>query len=323
MWYVLILLIALSATFIIFLYVPYRTEIARAYEELEGIERRSVETDLGEIEYAVRGEGYPVMVIHGISGGHDQALGLAEEHLADSYMAILPSRFGYLGTLMPENASPASQADAFAALLDELGVEEAAVMAYSAGGASAIQFALRHPERISALVLVSTAPWAEESDKNISLPPEFIVRTVFGSDFIFWTMMTRLRRFTAPMIGVPREYERSEEEDDIVRDLMRSILPVGPRTAGAVFDMYVTNLDMAINRGLYPLDEISVPTLMINAVDDPFANYEYARKASEHIPNAKFVSIPQGGHVILGSGETVKSEIDLFLNRVILGEIAN
>ncbi len=70
--------------------MTYRIDIARAYEELEGIERRSVETDLGKIEYAVRGEGYPVMVIHGISGGHHQALRLAEEHLADSYMAILP-----------------------------------------------------------------------------------------------------------------------------------------------------------------------------------------------------------------------------------------
>ncbi len=196
-------------------------------------------------------------------------------------------------------------------------------MAYSAGGASAIQFALRHPNRVSALVLVSTAPWAEESDKDISLPPEFIVRTVFRSDFIFWTMMTRLRRFTAPMIGVPRDYERTEEDEEIVRDLMQSILPVRPRKAGAVFDMYVTNLDMAINRELYPLNEISVPTLMINAVDDPLANYEYARKASEHIPNAEFVSIPQGGHVMLGSGDTAKSEIDLFLNRVLLGESEN
>ena len=47
---------------------------------------------------------------------------------------------------------------------------------------------------------------------------------------------------------------------------MKTILPVNPRSDGALFDMFVSNFD--IDTG-YPLEEITVPVLIINAVDDP------------------------------------------------------
>ena len=52
---------------------------------------------------------------------------------------------------------PADQADAYALLLDTLGIERAAVFGYSGGGPSAIQFAFRHAERTSALILLASA----------------------------------------------------------------------------------------------------------------------------------------------------------------------
>lgn len=73
----------------------------------------------------------------------------------------------------------------------------------------------------------------------------------------------------------------------------------------------------------HALHEISVPTLLINAVDDPLANHEYAKKASEQIPNAEFVSISRGSHVMLGSGNIVRSEIESFLSGVVYTEREN
>jgi pimeloyl-ACP methyl ester carboxylesterase len=78
--------------------------------------------------------------------------------LADrGFRIIAMSRFGYLRTPMPLDASPAARADAHACVLDALDIPRAAIAAGSAGAPSAMQFALRHPERCSALVLVPAA----------------------------------------------------------------------------------------------------------------------------------------------------------------------
>jgi pimeloyl-ACP methyl ester carboxylesterase len=47
---------------------------------------------------------------------------------------IAPSRFGYLGSSLPAGATPADQADAYAVLLDALGIERTAVVGCSTGG---------------------------------------------------------------------------------------------------------------------------------------------------------------------------------------------
>ncbi len=56
------------------------------------------------------------------------------------------SRFGYLRTPMPADASAAAQTDAHMCLLDALGIRQAAIMGGSAGAPSALQMAIRHPD---------------------------------------------------------------------------------------------------------------------------------------------------------------------------------
>lgn len=309
--YISIVLLVLLFAGLAFLYISHRKAIRSSYERLDSRDRRIVETRCGQIEYAVQGEGSPVIVVHGISGGFDQGLDLATQHLGPGFLAIAPSRFGYLGTPLPDDATPASQADAFACLLDELGINRAGILGYSAGGNSAIQFALRHPRRTAALVLVSTAPAGESG----ALPPESIVRTLFGSDFVFWLLTTHLRPVMAPVIGLPRDYKLTREEKRVTADIMRSILPIQPRQEGAVFDMYVSNTDMSNRKEEYRLETISAPTLLVNAVDDPLAGYERAKTAGRRIPSARLVSIPRGGHIMLGAGDLVRSEIAGFLKQ--------
>jgi len=87
-------------------------------------------------------------------GGYDQGLWIARDSLGEGFRIIAPSRFGYLRTPLPQDASPAAQADAYACLLDALNISKVAVMGISAGASSSMQFALRYPERTSSLVLI-------------------------------------------------------------------------------------------------------------------------------------------------------------------------
>ena len=174
-WLVLGALIIALAIGAVLVYARCRRDIRAAQRRVESLGARVVETACGPIEYATLGEGYPVLVIHGIFGGFDQGLVTARKTLGPGFRAIVPSRFGCLGTPLPANASPATQADAYAYLLDALEIERAAVVATSAGGTSAIQFALRHPDRCSGLVLVSSnAPGETEA----GLPPRWLVKII-------------------------------------------------------------------------------------------------------------------------------------------------
>jgi pimeloyl-ACP methyl ester carboxylesterase len=246
-------------------------------------------------------------VVHGIFGGFDQGLVIARGNVGVEFHSVAPSRFGYLRTPLLDDASPAAQADAFACLLDELGIQQAAVMGTSAGGTSAIQFALRHPDRCSALVLLcSAAPGETEA----GLLPEPLAKVMFKSDFLFWLMTTYFRSSLKSIMGVPDGFELTPEFEADVAEVMKTILPVSPRSNGAVFDMFVSNPD--INTG-YPLEEIRVPVLIVNAVDDPLTLYANAKAAAERIPDARLVTIEDGGHMLLGHEERVRSEIVTFL----------
>jgi pimeloyl-ACP methyl ester carboxylesterase len=65
---------------------------------------------------------------------------------------ISPSRPGYLGTRLDGRGAIDDQADLYAALLDALGHDRAGVLTWSGGGPSGYRLAVRHPERVTALV---------------------------------------------------------------------------------------------------------------------------------------------------------------------------
>ena len=113
-----------------------------------------IATRCGPIEYQEAGTGVPLLAIHGSGGGYDQGIAFAGALAQKGIRVIAMSRFGYLRTPMPADASAAAQADAHVCLLDALGIHQAGVLGGSAGATSALQMAIRHPDRVSALVLL-------------------------------------------------------------------------------------------------------------------------------------------------------------------------
>ncbi|MFC2077330.1 alpha/beta fold hydrolase [Candidatus Bipolaricaulota bacterium] len=295
------------------LLLRFRRDINVAYTRLERGGSTTVETECGPIESATLGEGQPALVIHGIVGGFDQGLVIADGHLPEGYRSVAPSRFGYLGSPLPEDATVAQQADAFACLLDTLNIDRAAVLGTSAGATSAIQFALRHPDRCSCLVLISpNAP----GEVAVAPPPKPVASMMYRSDFAFWLATTYFRSGMSSMMGVPKGFEMTEAFDADVDDVIRTVLPVRPRADGALFDLFTSN--PAINE--FPLEDLTVPVLIVSAIDDPLALYENSKAMSERIPGAKLVTVPDGGHMMLGHNEFVREAIAAFLEEAVADE---
>lgn len=102
----------------------------------------------------------------GVSGGHAVTFvhaGICDHRQWDSQMAAFGERYrvirfdlrGHGQSELP--AGPVSLSDDLGGLLDALGVERSAIIGCSMGGGTAIDFALKQPGRVAALVLVGSA----------------------------------------------------------------------------------------------------------------------------------------------------------------------
>ena len=283
----------------------YRRDMRAARARLAAVDRHVVSTEWGPVEYAEQGRGDPVLVVHGIF--HNCVGGLLSvRDLFTDRRVIAPSRFGYLGSSMPPNATPAAQADAFTALLDALGIDQIDVIGESAGATSALQLALRHPERVKHLaVLVGNLPGSPTAVVQPSLAkafnrqlPLWVLRTFAPS------MMVRL------VAGLPKGFAMSREDVRFVTEFIDSLFPVSPE--GVDFDAFVSNAD----GNNYNLEAITVPTLIIHTKDDQVASHQASRRAAERIPGARFVSLESGGHLMLGQTKSIRDELaDFFAER--------
>jgi pimeloyl-ACP methyl ester carboxylesterase len=282
----------------------YRLDLQAACARIAAVDRTTVMTRFGTVEYAERGSGEPLLAIHGFFGGCDEAL-LSLAGLAAGRRAIAPSRFGYLGSSMPTGASVAAQADAYAALLDVLSIDRLDVTAISSGATSALQFVLRHPDRVKHLAVIS----GNLPGGAAAVAPPLAARLVYR-DVPMWALNVFARPILLRQIGVPRGYPLAAGDKRIVSDLVDSFFPVALKTEGAAFDAFVADPDV----NSYRLEAITVPVLIVHAKDDPLVSHEAAQRAVDRIPGARLVSVERGGHLMLGGHrEVIGREVTAFL----------
>jgi 2-hydroxy-6-oxonona-2,4-dienedioate hydrolase len=304
-------------------YNSYQKDISRVRERISS-GSQIVETPCGPIEYAAAGDGPPVLIAHGAGGGYDQGSGLAQPLMDQGFRVIAMSRFGYLRTPLPANASAEAQAEAHACLLDGLNIPRAAILGASAGAPSSMQFALKYPERCTALALLVPAAYTPRPARETQESPvllEFLFNTVLQSDFLFWVATKTMRStMIKTILATPPEVveEASVDEQARVDEMLRTILPVSQRQQGLRNDAAVTS---SLPR--YELEQIVVPTLVISIADDLFRTFESARYTAQHIQNARFVGYERGGHLWVGHHQEVLAEIVAFLKRQTDGNVSS
>jgi pimeloyl-ACP methyl ester carboxylesterase len=286
--------VALAASSV---YLRYRRAMQAARARLAAVDRHLISTRWGAVEYAELGSGDPVLVVHGI---FDNCVGaiLSVRDLCGRRL-IAPSRFGYLGSNLPLDATPAHQADAFAALLDALGIDRIDVIGVSAGATSALQLALRHPERVKHLALLVG---------NLPGSPTAVVQPasakLFNRTLPLWLLRTLAPSTMVRLVaGLPKEFALSRQDIRFVTEFIDSLFPVSGD--GVDFDAFVSNADV----NDYVLEAISVPTLIIHTKDDQMASHDASQRAAGRIPGARFVSLESGGHLMLGQTERIRDEL--------------
>ncbi len=304
---------AAAAAAVIIVLVPFTRWRRAAYRRVES-GSEVADTRLGPVEYAQTGAGPVVMVLHGGLGGFDQGLALGSDlGIPQAFTMLCPSRAGYLRTPLQTCATPPETADALAALLDALHIDDVAVVGISGGGPTALQFALRHGRRTRALVMVVAISRRHEQPERTR---RGIGRLLFADasmwliDLACWVLFVGAARWRPALLA--KWFFRASETldaaairrrvDQLMRDpaqvawmrrLVRYVFPLSLRRTGLQND-----LAQFASMPEYPVERITSPTLVVHGRFDGNVPLEHGEFVARGITGARMHVVEGCGHFV-------------------------
>jgi pimeloyl-ACP methyl ester carboxylesterase len=289
------------------------------------------ETTQGVIEFARAGKGPIILQLHGGAAGYDQTLAISWDLHEAGFTVLTPSRPGYLRTPLTAGATPEQAADAVAGLLDVLGIDRVCIMGTSGGGPTALQLALRHPERIWGLVLQSAISqrFVEPHRSTHSLIGWVLFsRGKWLADFGAWGAHLVARYWPSLLIrsllNASDDLERSKANERLAyvlrhpeqiaffRRLAASGMPLSVRQTGLHNDLH-----QFAALPVYPLERITCPTLVMHGRADGNVPLAHAAFVAGAVPNAELFALEGCGHFIWvghGAGQ-YRERVREFLSR--------
>jgi len=227
-----------------------------------------------EMYYEIRGEGEPLVLLHG-GGGAGANWELIFKTAPEGYQLVTPDLRGHGRTTNPSRAFTFRQSalDVFA-LLDHLRIERFNAIGMSMGAKTLLHMATQQPDRVDAMVLISATPYFPEQARSIM-------------------------REISPDNRTDQEWEQMRQwhkhGDEQIREIWRQ--------SNAFKDSYE---DMNFTPPY--LSTITARTLIVHGDRDPLYPVNLAMEMSSAIPRAYLWIIPNGGHgpvfgEYTGSGE--------------------
>jgi len=256
---------------------------------------RFVQTQRWKLHYNEAGEGHPVIMLHGMGPGATAWSNFHQnfQELSKRYRVILLDFPGWGKSdafVCSETSRNVANAEAVKLLMDELGIEKAALVGNSMGGGCVLQFAASYPDRISHAVTMGAGLF---NLPNIFSPGGFSegIRTIFET--YGNPSPENFRRLVSVMV-----YDSSFVTDALTQQ----------RSEGALANKeHLTNLlkaPMGVSGGpfagveeiLTRLSQSQLPTLMIHGRDDRVVPMETSLRTSALIPNSRVVILNRCGH---------------------------
>ncbi|MDD5156031.1 MAG: alpha/beta hydrolase [Candidatus Omnitrophica bacterium] len=264
-----------------------------------------ITTKKGVVEFDItKGELPVVLSVHGGLGGADQARVMVSWLDSDKYRLLCPSRPGYLGTPLESGATIEEQADLFAALLDELKIDKVACISASAGGPPSYMFAIRHPDRVWALIAIDSVSGYYDMPETAGALTQLLFLSPLGQkinkmleekrpDLFLQQLYQAEAYFTKGQLKRHVDFAlKSPGGLDFVKAFMDTMYPYDRRKLG-------TENDMQQYRKLthLPVEKISCPSLIIHGTHDADVKFYDGVYAYEHIPHAERYWIEEGSHL--------------------------
>ena len=257
-----------------------------------------------QLAYAVTGSGYPVLKCGNWMSDlqYDRESSVWAHWIAGLSARNQLIRYDQRGNgLSDRNVDDLSfdaQLADLEAVADAACVPRFALLGVSAGAALSVAYAVRHPDRVSHLILYAGRDkgWrltgGEEMERRFAMAS--LIRNGWGQDIPAFRQL-----FSSLFIpdGTP-------EQMDWYNDLQRRT--VSPENAARLYEIN-GNVDVS---GI--LDRVMAPTLVLHASGDALVHFDFGRALAIGIPNARFVLLDSRNHILLSDDPA----FDRFLEEV-------
>ncbi|CAL9355018.1 alpha/beta fold hydrolase [Streptomyces sp. enrichment culture] len=260
------------------------------------------------LAYRDRGEGPPVVFLHGTPSHAYEWRNVVPHIEADGFRTVAYDMLGYGLSERPvdRDTSVAAQTDLLGHLLDALDIDRADIVAHDIGGAIGLRFAVAHPGRVRRLLLIDSVSfdsWPSATWRRII--DEKLDDTTSMSQDAFDELLTRQLTMTVA------------DESLMNGDVLRAYLAPHASPLGRVsfFEHQVRHYDAKYTEEISGrLAGLTVPVRILWGEQDRWQPLHYAQRLSAAIPGATLLTVPEAGHFLMEDAPArVVAEIKDFL----------
>lgn len=254
-----------------------------------------VEVEGARLHYVDRGEGVPVVLIHGASGNLRDYLNSIADDLAANHRVIAIDRPGHGWSerpAIPTIHDPAEQARVIDAALAKLGVGPYVLAGHSWGGAVAMAMALDRPERLLGVVPLGAAthPW----EGGVAWYHDVVQAPVLGDIFLRTLMVPASQALRGP--GVAGTFEPNEAPPGYAEAIGLDL--VFRPAAFHANSEDVSNLKSALARMAPRYSEVRVPTIIVHGGGDRTVGFTiHSEPLHAAIAGSELIRLRQTGHM--------------------------
>lgn len=253
-----------------------------------------------QLHYHQLGQGHPtLLLVHGsfLSSFSWRAVHKPLSHLG-TVIAVDRPAFGLTERPLPDlyrypqpynPYTPDAQADLLIQLLDQLNVQQAVLIGHSAGGTLCLHAALRHPERVQAIILVDAMVYSGYAVTEFPswLRPLLQAALLPGMLQMRLVVKLTLRRLLRSFWHDPSRLSKQS------LDQQCQLLQVGPWTR-ALWLLFTSSHALPLASGL---DQLTMPTLTITGAHDRIVPTTESHRLAQDLPAAQLVEIPDCNHL--------------------------
>ena len=247
------------------------------------------------INYSVEGNGEAILFIHGLSDNLHYWDVLAN-NLKNDYKIIRYDLRGHgESPLDDDDLTIDTYTNDLYNLLEELSINRVKIVAFSLGGLIALNFTIKHPEKVSSLILMSSFAKCTANQKNIFNMLKDALNNGFEDYF----------DSILPMVYCPKFVEDNHEEFEIVKEYAASIVNV---------QAFIKAIDVCLTTDLEKeLFKINAPTLILAGEYDMISPLTTQENIKNNIDNSKLIVLKDVKHNLL-VGKNVKIILDILKN---------
>jgi pimeloyl-ACP methyl ester carboxylesterase len=269
---------------------------ARKVEALLPPKGKFVEVDGARLHYVEKGEGAPVVMIHGLGGNLLHYTSTIADEIAKTNRVIIFDRpgAGYSERPAGADATTPTQAVIIQKAIDKLGIEKPLIVGHSLGGAVALTHAVRHPGKARGYVLL--APLARLPEAPPPMFKGLAVRSPIMQHFIAWTIAVPMGIKYGPAIMSAVFAPQTPTSDFATTS--GGLLGLRPKAIVTNMKDFTASAEVITELAEgYP--GIEAPVLCLYGLEDRVLIASHHLGAVEKIPGVEVETIEHAGHMLM------------------------